>query len=139
MISYILKQSEPYHQNEEAAAEIIQRAFRAFKKRHDNEKKLLAGMIDWRVAARSAIHLYRKTGVTYEEANRAATLIKAAYKGYYTRKVMRRLAEEEKTLHEDGTATGTGTRLEVIEEIIGESVEDDISGNEEVEQLVYYG
>lgn len=40
------------------------------------ERELLSGMVDWRVAARSAIRLYRKTGVTYEEANRAATLIK---------------------------------------------------------------
>lgn len=50
-------------------------------------------MVDWRVAARSAIRLYRKTGVTNEEANRAATLIKAAYKGYYTRKVMKKATE----------------------------------------------
>lgn len=50
-------------------------------------------MVDWRVAARSAIRLYRKTGVTNEEANRAATLIKAAYKGYYTRKMMKKVTE----------------------------------------------
>lgn len=33
-------------------------------------------MIDWRVAARSTMRLYRKTEVTIEEANRAASLIK---------------------------------------------------------------
>lgn len=60
-----------------------------FKERKEREKNLLAGVIDWRAAARSAIRLYRRTGVTNEEANRAATLIKAAYKGYYTRRIMR--------------------------------------------------
>lgn len=65
----------------------------SFKERKEREKELLAGMVDWRVAARSAIRLYRKTGVTNEEANRAATLIKAAYKGYYTRKMIKKVTE----------------------------------------------
>ncbi|KAH1026324.1 hypothetical protein HUJ05_010862 [Dendroctonus ponderosae] len=67
-----------------------------FKERKEREKLLLAGMVDWRVAARSAIHLYRKTGVTNEEANRAATLIKSAYKGYYTRKIMKKMADDNR-------------------------------------------
>ncbi|XP_030761977.1 uncharacterized protein LOC115886813 [Sitophilus oryzae] len=76
----------------EMAARIIQQAYRRFKEREEHEKKLLAGLIDWRIAARSAIRLYRHTGVTNEEANRAATLIKAAYRGYYTRRMMKALA-----------------------------------------------
>lgn len=48
-----------------------------FKERKQFERNLLENMLDWRVAARSAIHLYRKTGVSKEEADRAATLIKA--------------------------------------------------------------
>lgn len=59
-------------------------------------------MIDWRAAARSAIRLYRRTGVTNEEANRAATLIKAAYKGYYTRRIMRaKVVAEQDELMKD--------------------------------------
>lgn len=61
---------------------------------------ILDGTIDWRVAARSAIQLYRKTGVSPEEAKRAANLIKAAYKGYYTRKTLQlinRAKNEEET------------------------------------------
>lgn len=76
------------------AARIIQRAYREFKEREAREKDLLRGIVDWRVAAKSTINLYRRTGVTFAEANRAATLIKAAYKGYYTRRVMRRLLEQ---------------------------------------------
>ncbi|XP_065156998.1 unconventional myosin-IXAa-like [Atheta coriaria] len=75
----------------EQAVIIIQTAWRNFKERQEREKKMLFGMVDWRIAARSAIMLYRKTGVTMYEANRAATLIKAAYKGYYTRRIMKRL------------------------------------------------
>ncbi|GJQ86277.1 hypothetical protein Trydic_g8973 [Trypoxylus dichotomus] len=101
IVSTIMEQYGDYIENEVAAAEIIQNAFRNFKARHDQEKQLLCGMIDWRVAARSAIYLYRKTGVTYEEANRAATMIKAAYKGYYTRRIMKRLLEEGKMLYGD--------------------------------------
>lgn len=99
IVTNILDQYGEYVENEEAAADIIQRAFREFRDRHDREKQLLSGMVDWRVAARSAIYLYRKTGVTYEEANRAANLIKAAYKGYYTRRIMRRLLEEGRMLY----------------------------------------
>ncbi|XP_018332044.1 uncharacterized protein LOC108741670 isoform X2 [Agrilus planipennis] len=84
----------------EAAAEIIQRAWRDFKRKHEREKYLLSGIIDWRIAARSAIRLYRSTGVTYEEANRAATMIKAAYKGYYTRRMIKKLLEESQRLSE---------------------------------------
>ncbi|XP_017779356.1 PREDICTED: uncharacterized protein LOC108564754, partial [Nicrophorus vespilloides] len=73
---------------------IIQTAYRKFKERQEREKQWLFGMVDWRIAARSAIALYRKTGVTYYEANRAASLIKAAYKGYYTRRVMKRLLQQ---------------------------------------------
>lgn len=60
----------------EEAAVIIQTAYRNFKQKREREKDLLRGAVDWRAAARSAILLYRKTGVTNEEANRAATLIK---------------------------------------------------------------
>ncbi|VEN43100.1 unnamed protein product [Callosobruchus maculatus] len=100
MVLQILDEAQISAEKGEAAARIIQRAFRNFKQRRAMERELLSGMIDWRVAARSAIYLYRKTGVTNEEANRAATLIKAAYKGYYTRRFMRRLAEEVKMRHD---------------------------------------
>ncbi|XP_018576710.1 uncharacterized protein LOC108915219 [Anoplophora glabripennis] len=98
IISDIINEADIPPEIGEQAATIIQNAYRKFKIRRDKERELLSGMVDWRVAARSAIRLYRKTGVTYEEANRAATLIKAAYKGYYTRRVMRKLAEESKLL-----------------------------------------
>ncbi|XP_019881376.1 uncharacterized protein LOC109609188 [Aethina tumida] len=75
---------------------IIQKAYQMFKERKQFERNLLENMLDWRVAARSAIHLYRKTGVSKEEADRAATLIKAAYKGYYTRRQISKWCEMEK-------------------------------------------
>lgn len=43
--------------------------------KREKERELGLGIIDWRIAARSAIHLYRRTGVTPDEANRAACLI----------------------------------------------------------------
>ncbi|KAI4458796.1 ropporin-1-like protein [Holotrichia oblita] len=101
MVATIMEEYGERIENEEAAARIVQNAFRMFKARHDKEKQMLSGIIDWRVAARSAIYLYRKSGVTYEEANRAATLIKAAYKGYYTRRIMKRLLEEGKMFYVD--------------------------------------
>lgn len=60
----------------EEAAVVIQNAYKRFKERQENQQELLKGMIDWRIAARSAIYLYKRTGVTKEEAHRAATLIK---------------------------------------------------------------
>ncbi|KAI4458787.1 ropporin-1-like protein [Holotrichia oblita] len=101
MVATIMEEYGERIENEEAAARIVQNAFRMFKARHDKEKQMLSGIIDWRVAARSAIYLYRKSGVTYEEANKAATLIKAAYKGYYTRRIMKRLLEEGKMFYVD--------------------------------------
>lgn len=101
IVANIMEEYGDVIENEEAAARIIQDAFRMFKAKHDKEKEMLSGMIDWRVAARSAMYLYRKSGVTYEEANRAATLIKAAYKGYYTRRVMKRLLQEGRMFYAD--------------------------------------
>lgn len=102
------------------AARIIQAAFRKFKKRQEYEKDLLFGMVDWRIAARHTISLYRNAGVSEEEANRAATLIKAAYKGYYTRRVMKRLLER-------------GLDESVSEESIDEPFAHDLRGEEEEE------
>lgn len=79
----------------EQAAMIIQNAWHDYRDRVMREKGLVLGMVDWRVAARSTMRLYKTTRVTMEEANRAATLIKAAYKGYYTRRVMKRMLEEK--------------------------------------------
>lgn len=63
----------------EEAVIVIQNAYKQFKERQERQSELLKGMIDWRIAARSAIYLYKKTGVTAEEANRAATLIKVSF------------------------------------------------------------
>ncbi|XP_056633867.1 uncharacterized protein LOC130898999 [Diorhabda carinulata] len=99
IIADILEQAEIPSDLAEESAKIIQQAYRKFKTRKQMERQLLSGIIDWRIAARSAIRLYRQTGVTNEEANRAATLIKAAYKGYYTRRIMKKLKDEQKFLH----------------------------------------
>ncbi|KAJ8919112.1 hypothetical protein NQ315_012097 [Exocentrus adspersus] len=100
VVSDVIHQADISEELAEDAAKIIQNAYRRFKIRRDQERELLSGMVDWRVAARSAIRLYRKTGVTHEEANRAATLIKAAYKGYYTRHIMKKLAEDSR-MHDE--------------------------------------
>ncbi|RZC34325.1 hypothetical protein BDFB_007668 [Asbolus verrucosus] len=86
------------------AAICIQNAFRAFKMRQEREQEFLTGVVDWRVAARSAIKLYRKTGVSPEEAKRAANLIKAAYKGYYTRRTLQQLNEVNAAIEEEEPA-----------------------------------
>ncbi|KAF2890327.1 hypothetical protein ILUMI_15846, partial [Ignelater luminosus] len=101
IITQIIDEAGITPEQAEQAAIIIQNAYRNFKHRQDREKDLLKGMVDWRVAARSTMRLYRKTGVTYEEANRAATLIKAAYKGYYTRRIMKRLLEDSERVSEE--------------------------------------
>lgn len=100
IVTDVLEQCELAQEQQQEAATIIQRAFRIFKQRQDRAKDLLHGMVDWRVAARSTMRLYRKLDVTYEEANRAATLIKAAYKGYYTRRMMNRLLGKTKEIVE---------------------------------------
>ncbi|EFA12374.1 hypothetical protein TcasGA2_TC002080 [Tribolium castaneum] len=94
MIARIIEEAGITEGQVHAAAVVIQHAFRAFKARQQREAQLLSGIVDWRVAARSAIRLYRKSGVSPEEAKRAANLIKAAYKGYYTRRAIRQLNEE---------------------------------------------
>ncbi|XP_072394825.1 uncharacterized protein [Diabrotica undecimpunctata] len=99
LITDILTEADVPTDLAEEAAKIIQGAYKKFKSRKQMERQLLSGMIDWRIAARSAIKLYRQTGVTNEEANRAATLIKAAYRGYYTRRIMNKLVDEQKMLH----------------------------------------
>ncbi|KAL3277225.1 hypothetical protein HHI36_012575 [Cryptolaemus montrouzieri] len=80
IVAEILEKANISLENAENAAMIIQKAFRSFLQRRDREKQLLGGIIDWRVAARSAIALYRKTGATYQEAHRAATLIKVTFR-----------------------------------------------------------
>ncbi|CAG9862486.1 unnamed protein product [Phyllotreta striolata] len=100
IITTILAEAAIDDEYVQASTSIINMAYKKFKLRKEAEKQLLSGMIDWRIAARSAIKLYRQTGVTNEEVNRAATLIKAAYKGYYTRRIMKKLTEEQKLLSE---------------------------------------
>lgn len=78
LVNVILEEAEVSAERAEEAASIIQSAYRNFKEKRDKEKSMLLGMVDWRVAARNAIYLYKKTGVTNEEANRAATLIKVS-------------------------------------------------------------
>lgn len=117
----LLEEIEVPDKHLDDAARIIQRAYHQFKERESREKDLLRGIVDWRVAAKSTINLYRKTGVTFAEANRAATLIKAAYKGYYTRRVMRRLLEQ-----------GTNEYIESMEELPAyEEAEELVEGEEE--------
>lgn len=100
VVSNIINEADIPSELGEEAAKIIQSAYKIYKDKREREKEMLNGMIDWRVAARSAIRLYRKTGVTNEEANRAATLIKAAYKGYYTRRVLKRMTQSERAISE---------------------------------------
>lgn len=100
----------------EQAATIIQNAWYDYRDRVMREKGLVLGMVDWRVAARSTMRLYKTTGATIDEANRAATLIKAAYKGYYTRRVMKRVLEE---------------KLNVGEQVVMEVYLDDVRGEDE--------
>lgn len=76
IVTEILEEADLSREDAECAAMIIQKAFRSFLQRREREMELLGGIIDWRVAARSAIALYRKTGATYQECHRAATLIK---------------------------------------------------------------
>lgn len=75
-LTEILNNMKVSPEKAEEAAVIIQTAYRQFKEKREKQRELLKGMVDWRIAARSAIYLYKKTGVTKEEANRAATLIK---------------------------------------------------------------
>lgn len=76
IVMEILDEANLAREDAEGAVMIIQKAFRSFLQRRNREMELLGGIIDWRVAARSAIALYRKTGATYQECHRAATLIK---------------------------------------------------------------
>ncbi|XP_028133877.1 uncharacterized protein LOC114329063 [Diabrotica virgifera virgifera] len=119
LITDILAEADLPTDLAEEAARIIQGAYKKFKSRKQMERQLLSGMIDWRIAARSAIKLYRQTGVTNEEANRAATLIKAAYKGYYTRRIMNKLVDEQKMLHPllEGEEIGDTKEAEEDEDI----------------------
>lgn len=115
-IREVLEESKIDEEYTNDAARIIQAAYRKFKKRQEYEKDLLFGMVDWRVAARHTISLYRNAGVSEEEANRAATLIKAAYKGYYTRRVMKRLLERGLDEASEESTIELGSELEVEEE-----------------------
>lgn len=108
------------------AATIIQNAWHDYRDRVMREKGLVLGMVDWRVAARSTMRLYKTTGATVEEANRAATLIKAAYKGYYTRRVMRRVLEER--MHASEQAA-----MELYQDVRGEN-EETFAGEEYEEE-----
>ncbi|KAK5650501.1 hypothetical protein RI129_001530 [Pyrocoelia pectoralis] len=100
LVAEIMEEAKMSAKDIDAAATIIQKAFRMLKQSQEHAKDLLLGMVDWRIAARSTIRLYRKTNVSYEEANTAATLIKAAYKGYYTRRTTKRLLEKGKEIIE---------------------------------------
>lgn len=124
VVTDIIHEADIPEEYGEEAALIIQHAYRAFKERHTKEKELLFGMVDWRVAARSAIRLYRKTGVTHEEANRAATLIKAAYKGYYTRRVMKKILTESIELEKQKKI------LEIEESVESEYSEEEVATEE---------
>lgn len=80
IVARILEEAEIPEEQAREACIVIQNAYRSFKIRHEREKQLLSGVIDWRVAARSAIKLYRRTGVSHEEAKRAANLIKVNWR-----------------------------------------------------------
>ncbi|XP_023027434.2 uncharacterized protein [Leptinotarsa decemlineata] len=126
IISDIIDEAKISPEKGEQAAIIIQHAYQNFKRRKQKEKELLSGIIDWRVAARSAIKLYRRTGVTNEEANRAATLIKKAYKGYYTRQMIKKLNVENRNLYEEKEPEVIETGPEETEEsVASEEIEQD--------------
>ena len=124
IVAKIIEDAQVSEAQVQAAAAVIQSAFKMYKKRQQREAQLLSGIIDWRVAARSAIKLYRKSGVSPEETKRAANLIKAAYKGYYTRRAIRLLTEtpvEEEPAEDAGSAdtssmasTDTGDRRKSV-------------------------
>lgn len=44
------------------------------------------GMIQWQRAATRTLEILRKTGASQAEASKAAILIQATYRGYYTRR-----------------------------------------------------
>ncbi|XP_060531548.1 sperm surface protein Sp17 [Cylas formicarius] len=107
VVSEVINEAKIEPEEAETAALVIQQAYRRYKEKVVKERELLEGVIDWRVAARSAIRLYRRTGVTNEEANRAATMIKAAYKGYYTRKALKKMSVL--SVAESGSSVGRTT------------------------------
>lgn len=78
------------------AITVIQRAYRRFRLRREQAARGYSPGIDWRTAYLRTMHTYRAArNVTHEELARAATTIKAAYRGYYTRRVLRRLLRNE--------------------------------------------
>lgn len=120
-VGEILEELALEKERQSSAAKIIQAAFRKFKERQQYEQDLLYGMVDWRIAARHTISLYRHAGVSEAEANRAATLIKSAYKGYYTRRVMKKLLE--KGLKEEEEDEESESSNEEISERRGGSIQ----------------
>lgn len=93
IIAEILNQVEIRHQFAEIVTKILQEAYKSFRCRIELENKLLGGDLDWRIIARNARNLFRRWD-DYEAADRAATLIKAAYKGYYTRHIVKKLLDQ---------------------------------------------
>ncbi|XP_031334490.1 apolipoprotein B receptor isoform X2 [Photinus pyralis] len=134
LVTEIIEEAKVRVEDTDAAAAIIQKAYRMFKRSQEQAKDLLSGMVDWRIAARSTIRLYRKTDVSYEDANRAATLIKAAYKGYYTRRTMNRLLAKGKEIidfpEEEHGSENELTTLEEEEEE-GEEAKEEVEGEGE--------
>lgn len=81
------------------AKKIIENAFKHYYYRSvSSENKIsYSSEVKWNVAAENTLKRYRKSGPLPYEMARAAVSIQAAYKGYYTRKMLKRNEELEKS------------------------------------------
>lgn len=93
IVTDIINQAKISHENVEIVAQILRKAYNTFQCRLDLESRLLGGVLDWRIVARNARNLFKRWD-DYEAAAKAATLIQAAYKGYYTRHMVKKLMEQ---------------------------------------------
>lgn len=88
MISQILLELDLPRYRAVSAANVIKTAFKSFKERQkifDDD----VDFVNWRQALRNSMFIYRKTGVPDEVVHKAATTIKAAYRGFYTRRYIK--------------------------------------------------
>lgn len=127
LLQKIIKKTGMSYVTVENAVRIIQRAYRMFKFRRMKESP---DVVDWRKAFVRTMEIYRKSRITQEEANRAATLIKSAYKGYYTRRVLRKYCKDYDTTRDEEEI-----RVHTTEswQIVGRPEEEELIDEQEVE------